>query len=424
MLLMPNTPAPKKNRPKRSGPEQPNDQAPQPRTLKLGTRRAAPPSPAPAIAQAAQDYFHTYPATLPPRLETLRRGVATKAGVRGAPGIDAAQALLASTLQKDRVRGTVLDLSAMGGLIGALPGVTLRAVEASAPALAALKASGFEGVAAVPGDPLNTHWADRAPTVTLVLAGDRGNAYTEAQVVWAHASTPPGGTLYIAGDKDKGYDRYVRRASALFGTGDTIARDGGMRVGKMVRRPGVTPPLPEPERYETHDLQVVCWPGVFSAGRLDKATNLLLNTLDGLDLTGQRVLDLGCGAGVIGAWAARRGAHVTLLDADLSSVRSAEATLHASGLSGRVLHSDVDAALDDSGYDLVLSNPPFHVGRGVVLDVAAEFIAAAGRRLRSGGRLVLVANDFLPYEARLSGWQDVTALARDQGFKVLSAHKP
>ncbi|WP_189088013.1 class I SAM-dependent methyltransferase [Deinococcus ruber] len=421
---MPNTPAPKKNRPKRSGPEQPNDQAPQPRTLKLGTRRAAPPSPAPAIAQAAQDYFHTYPATLPPRLETLRRGVATKAGVRGAPGIDAAQALLASTLQKDRVRGTVLDLSAMGGLIGALPGVTLRAVEASAPALAALKASGFEGVAAVPGDPLNTHWADRAPTVTLVLAGDRGNAYTEAQVVWAHASTPPGGTLYIAGDKDKGYDRYVRRASALFGTGDTIARDGGMRVGKMVRRPGVTPPLPEPERYETHDLQVVCWPGVFSAGRLDKATNLLLNTLDGLDLTGQRVLDLGCGAGVIGAWAARRGAHVTLLDADLSSVRSAEATLHASGLSGRVLHSDVDAALDDSGYDLVLSNPPFHVGRGVVLDVAAEFIAAAGRRLRSGGRLVLVANDFLPYEARLSGWQDVTALARDQGFKVLSAHKP
>ncbi|ULH16610.1 class I SAM-dependent methyltransferase [Deinococcus sp. KNUC1210] len=421
---MPNTPAPKHNRPKRKGPEQPNDQAPQPRTLKLGTRRAAPPSPAPAIAQAAQAYFQTYPATLPPRLETLRRGVATKAGVRGAPGIDAAQALLASTLQKDRVRGTVLDLSAMGGLIGALPGVTLRAVEASAPALAALKASGFEGVAAAPGDPLSSHWADRAPTVTLVLAGDRGNAYTEAQVIWAHASTPPGGTLYIAGDKDKGYDRYVRRAAALFGTGETIARDGGMRVGKMVRRPGITPPLPEPERYETHGLQVVGWPGVFSAGRLDKATNLLLNTLEGLDLAGQRVLDLGCGAGVIGAWAAQRGAHVTLLDADLSSVRSAEATLHASGLSGRVLHSDVDAALDDTGYDLVLSNPPFHVGRGVVLDVAAEFIAAAGRRLRPGGRLVLVANDFLPYEARLSGWQDVTALARDQGFKVLSAYTP
>ncbi|WP_425146959.1 methyltransferase [Deinococcus sp.] len=419
----------------------PNKPAPkQPRTLKLGTRRAESPMPTPAPERVAQGYFQTYPAALPPRLDMLRRAVATKAGVRGAPGIDAAQALLATTLQKDKVRGEVLDLTALGGLIGALPGVTLRAVEGSAPALAALKASGFDGVAAVPGDDLSGHWEGRARTVTLVLAGDRGNAYAEAQVIWAHASTPPGATLYLAGDKDKGYDRYVRRASALFGTGETVARDGGMRVGKLVRRPGVTPPLPGPERYETQGLTVLGWPGVFSAGRLDKATDLLLSTLDAQELGGLKVLDLGCGAGVIGAWAASRGASVTLLDADLSSVRSAEATLQASGLTGRVLHSDVDAALDESeqDFDFVLSNPPFHVGRGVVLDVAAEFIRAAQRRLRPGGRLVLVANEFLPYESRLSGarlgearlsgahlggWADMSVLAQASGFKVLGARK-
>ena len=64
-------------------------------------------------------------------------------------------------------------------------------------------------------------------------------------------------------------------------------------------------------------------------------------------MLGQAVLDLGCGAGLIGAWAARRGAVVTLADADLSSVRSAEATLEANELAGEVIHSDVDAALGE-----------------------------------------------------------------------------
>ncbi|MFC4455655.1 class I SAM-dependent methyltransferase [Deinococcus sonorensis] len=362
-------------------------------------------------------YFDVVPAGLPPRLEGLH--VLTKAGVRGAPGVDDAQALLAQTLIKKRVQGELLDLSAMGGLLDALPGIELLAVEGSAPALRVLAEAGIPHRAALPGDDLGRH-----RQVALTLSGDRGNTYIEAQLAWAHQCTQPGGTLYLAGDKDKGFDRYVRRAGALYGSGEVIARDGGMRVAALVRRPGATPPQPEPERYETHGLTVVGYPGVFSAARLDRATELLLSTLEGRPLAGQRVLDLGCGAGVIGAWAARQGATATLLDADLMSVQSAEATLQASGLEGRVLHSDVDAALDDDGYDLALSNPPFHVGRGVVLDVAAEFVAAARRRLRPGGALVLVANDFLPYEGLLRGWTRPVTLAQGGGFKVLQAERP
>ncbi len=403
------------------------------RTLKIGTVRAETVQAKPAQAAALEPhsgklrgYFETYPAELPPKLSNLRRGVATKAGVRGAPGLDAAQTLLVTTMFREGVRGEVLDLTAMGGLIGCLPGVTLRAVEGSAPALAALLASGHNGTAAIPGDDLSGIWAGRAPTVATILAGDRGNAYAEAQIVWAHASTLPGGTLFLAGDKDKGFERYVRRASGLFGTGETIAREGGMRVAKLVRRPGVTPPQPAAETYETHGLSIVGLPGVFSAGKLDRATGLLLDTLAGQQMRGQRVLDIGCGSGVLGAWAASQGAEATLLDADLQSVRSAEATLEASQLAARVLHSDVDAALGsavgaDTGFDLVLSNPPFHVGRGVVLDITAEFVLAAERRLRPGGRLVMVANEFLPYEKLLSGWHNVQVLAQHAGFKVLSA---
>ncbi|WP_288402044.1 class I SAM-dependent methyltransferase [uncultured Deinococcus sp.] len=363
------------------------------------------------------------PALLPPRLKDLNLSAQTKPGVRGFPGVDDAQALLAQTMRKDRVSGDVLDLTAMGGLLAGLPGVTLRAAEGSAAALTVLEAAGLDPWPAAPGDP--APWNERARTVALVLAGDRGNAYAQAQVAWAHACTPPGGTLYLAGDRDKGFDRYVRAAGAAFGTGETVARDGGMRVARLVRRPGPTPPFPDPEGYEAYGVRVVGRPGVFSAARPDKATALLLETLGEPDWSGKEALDLGCGAGLIGAWAARRGAAVTLVDGDLQSVRSSRDTLAASGLAGEVLHSDVDAALPpERTFDVILTNPPFHVGRGVVLDVAREFIAAAGRRLRPGGALYLVANDPLPYEAPLRALGEVRELARAGGFKVLQATRP
>ena len=377
--------------------------------------------PQPSAQTEEGRYFDVRPARLGPRLDRLH--VLTKPGVRGFPDVDPAQTLLMETMRKDRVRGEVLDLTAMGGLLGSLVGVTLRAVEGSAAALTVLRAAGLDAHAAAPGDDLRGRWPERPRTVALVLAGDRGNAYASSQVAWAHASTPPGGTFYIAGDRDKGFDRYVRAACAAFGTGETIARDGGMRVAKLVRRPGPTPAYPDPEGYEAYGVKVVGLPGVFSAARPDKATSLLLDTLADLDLTGKRVLDLGCGTGLIGAWAARRGAAVTLVDGDLQSVRSAGATLAANGLPGEVIHSDVDAELGERRFDAILTNPPFHVGRGVVLDVAREFIATAARRLNPGGVLYLVANEPLPYEAAMREVGPVRELRREGGFKVLEARR-
>lgn len=372
--------------------------------------------------ERAANYFDIRPAELPQRLEGLH--ALTKAGVRGFPSVDGAQELLAHTMKRERVSGPVLDLTAMGGLLGSLRGVELRAVEGAAAALSVLEKAGLDFLPAAVGDDLSGRWPDKAKTVTLILAGDRGNAYAQAQVAWAHACTPPGGTLYLAGDRDKGFDRYVRQAGAAFGSGEVVARDGGMRVAKLVRRPGPTPPFPEPETYEAFGVKVVGWAGVFSAAKPDKATSILLNHLGEMDLSGKRVLDLGTGTGLIGAWAAARGVEVTMLDADLQSVRSAEATLRASGLTGRVLHSDVASALSpDDTFDLVLTNPPFHVGRGVVLDVAREFIAAAGRHLTSGGRLYLVANEPLPYERALAEWGTVREVVREGGFKVLELVK-
>ena len=53
-------------------------------------------------------------------------------------------------------------------------------------------------------------------------------------------------------------------------------------------------------------------------------------------------------------------------------------------------------------YDFIVSNPPFHQGRADEPDLGRAFIAAAAAALKPGGRLWLVANRHLPYEAVLA----------------------
>lgn len=53
-------------------------------------------------------------------------------------------------------------------------------------------------------------------------------------------------------------------------------------------------------------------------------------------LDGRRVVDVGCGAGALAAWLARRGAHVLGLDAQLAAVRRAR----ASGVAVAVAHAE------------------------------------------------------------------------------------
>jgi 16S rRNA (guanine1207-N2)-methyltransferase len=69
-------------------------------------------------------------------------------------------------------------------------------------------------------------------------------------------------------------------------------------------------------------------------------------------------------------------------------------------------------------------NPPFHQGRAADPGIGQQIIRAAAKALKKGGRLMMVANRQLPYEAILQAeftdWQE---LARNSGFKVLAARR-
>lgn len=119
---------------------------------------------------------------------------------------------------------------------------------------------------------------------------------------------------------------------------------------------------------------------------------------------GDRVCDLGCGSGALLLLLAGRaeGLQLTGLDTDGAAAALTGRNLADNALDGRALHCDVTRVgeqLKGQVFDLVVSNPPYFSsgsgsdgGRERMERTAglADFIAAAGRLLRHGGRLALV----------------------------------
>ncbi|MBC7317474.1 MAG: methyltransferase, partial [Chloroflexi bacterium] len=159
---------------------------------------------------------------------------------------------------------------------------------------------------------------------------------------------------------------------------------------------------------------------------LDEGTRLLLSALT--VHPDDRVLDVGCGYGIIGMVAAMRrpSASVTMVDADLLAVACARETLRRNGLAEtvRVVLGDGPQALGGERFTLIVSNPPFHAGHEVTLDIAHSFVAEAFEALEMRGRLILVANRFLPYHRAMEAtFGEVEVLAQTSLYRVLAATK-
>ena len=169
-------------------------------------------------------------------------------------------------------------------------------------------------------------------------------------------------------------------------------------------------------------------PGLFAWDRIDPASALLAEHLPS-DLHG-RVADLGAGWGYLGIQVIARCPRVEALDAYEAEARALEPArrnlARAVAASGRdvaitVHWHDVTRGLPQR-YDAIVSNPPFHQGRADLPELGRAFIRSAAEALTPDGRLFIVANGHLPYEALLqSRFAQVQALVVRDGFKVIAA---
>lgn len=305
-------------------------------------------------------------------------------------------------------------------------GMAVEMIETSRAALRCLEKSFQKSPAGVKrGLPWETPEGE-FDLAAMVLPANRGSEFTRLSLQGAAHALKMGGRLLIAGDKTKGFESYFREAQRVLGYGEIRRRNGALRAAVIEKEIAAPPPEDSWAGFSANllgqELVFRHLPGVFSAGRVDPGSRLLLETIEP-PFTG-RLLDLGSGYGTLGLALAAKGLEATLLEDDWASVQSAQASAQANGIQASVLHSDVDEALSPSDrYDMVVTNAPFHLGGKVILDVARAFVAAAHFRLVAGGRFYLVANQLLPYEPLVEATFGNLRVRGGKGYKVLVASK-
>ncbi|MCQ4273207.1 class I SAM-dependent methyltransferase [Pseudomonas kuykendallii] len=245
----------------------------------------------------------------------------------------------------------------------------------------------------------------------------------------ALAARLPGAALYLVGEKRGGIERAGKQQLAAYGKPRKLDSARHCQLWQV----SVETPPPAPDlnalaqtfslSLADGPLQVVSLPGVFSHGRLDRGSALLLLHLDGLP--SGPLLDFGCGAGVIGATLKRRypDSAVTLLDVDAFAVASSRLTLAANGLDAEVIAGDgIRCAPRELA--AIISNPPFHQGVHTDYQATETLLREAASHLLGKGQMRLVANSFLRYAPLIE--QHLGAcrtLAEDDGFRVYQANR-
>lgn len=169
-------------------------------------------------------------------------------------------------------------------------------------------------------------------------------------------------------------------------------------------------------------LEIQSLPGVFSHGEFDLGSQLLLETLPSLS---GKVLDFGCGAGVVGAFMAKSNPAIELEMCDINAyaLASSEATLVANGLQGRVFASDIYSDCSED-YRFIISNPPFHSGIDTDYNAAETLLGKAPQHLSKSGELIIVANNFLKYPPIIEqAFSNCATLNKTNKFSIYHASK-
>ncbi|VFP86073.1 16S rRNA (guanine(1207)-N(2))-methyltransferase RsmC [Candidatus Erwinia haradaeae] len=173
----------------------------------------------------------------------------------------------------------------------------------------------------------------------------------------------------------------------------------------------------------TEGITLKSLPGVFGYNGLDNGTKLLLSTFS--EAIKGKILDIGCGTGVISAMIANRSplADIILTDVNAAALVASKATLLCNNLKGTVVASNIYSKI--TGYfHMIVANPPFHDGSKITLDIARTLITDAPNFLYKGGELRIVANSFLPYQHMLNKvFGHHTVIICNKYFKVYSAIK-
>lgn len=261
----------------------------------------------------------------------------------------------------------------------------------------------------------------------LILCG-KHRGENENRLAEALNRVKAGGLIVAAGSKEDGIVT-LRKTLAKLGIGaDSTPKYHG--VALWFKRPDdVSAPVAKLQQGAvTVENRFTALPGMFSHDRVDEGSELLVSRMP-TDFDGNAA-DFGAGWGYLSIMLAEkspRTARIDLFEADWNALEFAKNNFLENNprLTTRFFWQDLTAEPPKEKYDLIIMNPPFHAaGQAAEPALGQAFIKAAAGALRSGGKLLMVANRGMPYEPVLAAeFRSSQEVCRNARFKILSAQK-
>jgi 16S rRNA (guanine1207-N2)-methyltransferase len=273
----------------------------------------------------------------------------------------------------------------------------------------------------------------------IALDIPKGRKLTRHWLVESYFLLETGGELYIAGANSQGIQSFIKDAQELFGNAVIVGYKKGNRCA-LVRKEGNRKELPEwslepgiaPGTWikmnisiKGKELTFFSLPGIFSHDRLDEGTGLLLETID--FPSSSRILDVGCGYGIIGLYAATQAptSEIDLVDSNRLAIAASQKNRSTNKLENvNIISSDLLDHILENHYHLIVSNPPFHAGKEINYSITASLMKQAFQALEPGGKLMIVANQFIRYDYLMKEvFGNSQKIVQTNRFHILTATK-
>jgi 16S rRNA (guanine1207-N2)-methyltransferase len=270
-----------------------------------------------------------------------------------------------------------------------------------------------------------TTLADLPALPHIYLMGSRQREENRLLLAHAAATLPTGGTLTALLPNDLGAKALESDIKTLFGTATSASKHHARRI-TAIKQTVDTPLAAEWAALATpadHGTGYLSAPGMFSWRKADAGSTLLLRHLP-KNLSG-KLADLGAGWGYLTAEILKTSPAITeahLFEAEHLALACARRNLAQAAVPAHFYWADVPTLPDKRQFDVIVCNPPVHDLHDGDIALGQAFVSKALALINPRGRIYIVANRRLPYEALLAQKaRKVTPLAEADGYKVLEA---
>lgn len=166
-------------------------------------------------------------------------------------------------------------------------------------------------------------------------------------------------------------------------------------------------------------VSLILQPGLAFGSGEHPTTHMCLEWLDSLQLTGERVLDFGCGSGILGLAAAALGAReVSMTDIDPQALEASRENAEANGLTGRVHVTFANKSDQSTQHDVLVAN----ILSGTLIELGPQLNGL----MRPGARMAItgiLADQADAVSAAWSGWADMVVSAQIRDWVLLTGTK-